>query len=202
MDARHQILEAATARFAARGADATSLQEIATAVGLRKASLLYHFPSKEELRQAVLDRLLVRWNERLPQLLKAATGEEQFDGVLKETIAYFSEEPIRARLILREVLDRPQDTRDRLALHVSPWVDVIARHIRSGQQQGRIHPDVAPESYVVLVMNLIVCAFATAESLRTILPGQRTDPAAWAPHVKELLRLAKAALFLPHATET
>ena len=58
MDVRQSILETATRLFAAHGFDGTSLQDIAESVGIRKASLLYHFPAKEKLRLAVLDRLL------------------------------------------------------------------------------------------------------------------------------------------------
>jgi AcrR family transcriptional regulator len=47
------ILDRAAALFARRGFAKTSVQEIADAVGLSKAGLLHHFPSKEALRRAV-----------------------------------------------------------------------------------------------------------------------------------------------------
>jgi AcrR family transcriptional regulator len=48
------ILDRAAALFARRGYAKTSVQEVADAVGLSKAGLLHHFPSKEALHRAVL----------------------------------------------------------------------------------------------------------------------------------------------------
>ena len=48
------ILDRAAALFARRGFAKTSVQDIADAVGLSKAGLLHHFPSKEALHAAVL----------------------------------------------------------------------------------------------------------------------------------------------------
>ena len=52
--ADEQILDRAAALFARQGFAKTSLQDVADAVGLSKAGLLHHFPSKDALRQAVL----------------------------------------------------------------------------------------------------------------------------------------------------
>jgi AcrR family transcriptional regulator len=48
------ILDRAAALFARRGFAKTSVQDIADVVGLSKAGLLHHFPSKDALREAVL----------------------------------------------------------------------------------------------------------------------------------------------------
>ncbi len=48
------ILDRAAALFARRGFAKTSVQDIAHAVGLSKAGLLHHFPSKDALHAAVL----------------------------------------------------------------------------------------------------------------------------------------------------
>jgi AcrR family transcriptional regulator len=47
------ILDRAAALFARRGFSGTSVQQVADAVGLSKAGLLHHFPSKEALHTAV-----------------------------------------------------------------------------------------------------------------------------------------------------
>ena len=58
--------------FARDGVDGTSLQVVADAVGIRKPSLLHHFPSKTALRDAVLDELLAHWKDDLPRAMAAA----------------------------------------------------------------------------------------------------------------------------------
>jgi AcrR family transcriptional regulator len=52
--ADESIVDRAAALFARRGFEQTSVQAVADAVGLSKAGLLHHFPSKDALREAVL----------------------------------------------------------------------------------------------------------------------------------------------------
>ena len=51
--ADEEILDRAAALFAQRGFAKTSVADVAAAVGLSKAGLLHHFPSKESLHDAV-----------------------------------------------------------------------------------------------------------------------------------------------------
>ncbi len=53
---REEILDAATALIAASGFNGVSLGAFAAACGMTKAGLLHHFPSKEHLLVAVLER--------------------------------------------------------------------------------------------------------------------------------------------------
>ena len=47
--AREEILDASAELFTTRGFATTSTHQIADAVGIRQASLYYHFPSKTEI---------------------------------------------------------------------------------------------------------------------------------------------------------
>ena len=51
-----RILDAALASFGSRGYEATSLDALAESLGVRKQSILYWFPSKEALLEALIDR--------------------------------------------------------------------------------------------------------------------------------------------------
>lgn len=219
-DVRDRILEEATRLFAARGFEGTSLADVAAAVGLRKPSLLYHYPSKDELRGAVLEHLLERWNDVLPRLLLAATsGEGRFDAVLQEMIGFFSADPDRARILVREALDRPVEMGELVAMHTPPWVEMVSGYIRRGQAEGLIHRDVDPEAYVIQVVNLVIAGIATWDCIGAISgkvaraergrpgpggaatgsPSKKSREAAArlpARHVAEMLRMAKAALFV------
>jgi TetR/AcrR family transcriptional regulator len=143
----------------------------------------------------VLDHLLARWNDVLPRLLLAATsGEGQFDAVLAETVQFFASDPDRARLLLREILDRPEDVRALLPTHVSPWVEVVSRAIRKGVERGTTVRSVDPEAYVVTLINLVLSTIATADCMTAVADRERL--------LSELVRIAKVSLFLPQPLPT
>jgi AcrR family transcriptional regulator len=197
-DITQQILAHATRLFAARGFVGASLRDIAKAVGIRKPSLLYHFNSKDDLRRGVLENMLAHWNEVVPRLLKAATsGHEQFEAVATETIEFFRADPDRARLLLRELLDRPSEMEPLIESHVQPWAKIICDYVRKGQQQGRVHADIDPEAYVVHMVNLMVCGVALQDSVTALMPLRPEERhAAKARYITELLRVARAGLFV------
>ncbi len=198
-----KILDHAKRLFAAHGFDAVSLADISKRVGIRKPSLLYHFRSKDTLRQAVLEELLAHWNDVLPKLLMAATtGTEQFDAVLSKTVAFFAEDRDRARLILRELLDRPDEIQPLIETHVRPWVTIVADYIRRGQDQGRLWFDVDPQSYVAHITILVIGSLATFDSIAALAPGDETRKQLLDRHIHELLRIAKTALFRPRPATT
>lgn len=195
MDVRTRILNEATRLFAAQGVDGTALQEIADAVGVRKPSLLYHFPSKEALHGSVLEHLLSRWSEIVPQLLHAAAREDRFDAVLDATIEFFTADPDRARLLLREALDRPAQMRELLVAHVRPWLGLIADSIRKAQAAGAMRRDADPEAYVLQVIHLVVGTFTAGATLQVLLGGNgRAKKGIDARLTRELKRVARAAL--------
>ncbi|MBB2946363.1 AcrR family transcriptional regulator [Actinoplanes lutulentus] len=72
--ARQEILEAARRRFALDGYRGTSIADIAAEQGTSKASILYHFASKEAI---LADLVAGLWSEfgRLAQELEALEGD-------------------------------------------------------------------------------------------------------------------------------
>jgi AcrR family transcriptional regulator len=197
MDVRDRILEEATRQFAAKGVDGTALADISDAVGVRKPSLLYHFPSKEALHASVLEHLLSRFGETVPRLLRAAAREDRFDAILDETISFFAADHNRARLLLREALDRPEKMRELLRSHASAWLNLLADSIRKAQAEGSMRDDVDAESWVLQVILLVTGSFAIGPVIQVLLPptrgraSQRPDPRL----LRELKRTARASLF-------
>lgn len=54
---KEQILEVSLDLFSIRGFEATSIAQIADAVGLRKASLYSHFANKQDILDTLVDEL-------------------------------------------------------------------------------------------------------------------------------------------------
>jgi TetR/AcrR family transcriptional regulator len=196
-DVRAHVLAVATRRFAAHGFDGTSLQDIADEVGVTKPAVLHHFPSKEHLRKAVIEGIVEHWQKTLPALLLAASRSEgRFETVLGELHRFFAEDANRARLVLREALDRPAEMKELLAGPVRPWLAAIAEYIERGRAKGRHYADVDAEAYVLHILQLVIAAVAGSSLLPSAL-----EPAedARARYDRELARIAKTSLFVPDA---
>ncbi len=66
---KDEILEAAAQIIREKGFHATSMQDIAEAVDLRKASLYHHISSKQEILVELLDRALDMLNEQMEEVV-------------------------------------------------------------------------------------------------------------------------------------
>jgi len=66
---KEEILEAAAQIIREKGFHATSMQDIARAVDLRKASLYHHVNSKQEILKELLDQALNMLIERLEEVM-------------------------------------------------------------------------------------------------------------------------------------
>ena len=201
MDVRAQILTHATRLFAEQGYDGTSVQEIADAVGIRKPSLLYHFHSKDELRENVISEMLAHWNAVLPALLLSATREERFDATMEALSKFFIEDPDRARLMLRETLDRPEHMRALLKEFVRPWIELLGEQLERAKSRGMVQPDVDPEAYAIQVISMAVSGTAVIDTLQTILPNDPVRGTTRERHVRELTRVARSSLYTDQDAE-
>lgn len=201
MDVRTQILTHATRLFAGQGYHGTSVQEIAEAVGIRKPSLLYHFRSKDQLRENVLAEMLAHWNAVLPGLLLKASTEERFDATMEALSEFFIEDPDRGRLFLRETLDRPDHMQALLAQFVQPWVELLGGQLERAKKQGLVQDDVDPQAYAVEVITMAVAGTAVIDTLQVILPDDPARGGTRKRHARELIRIARSSLYTKNEGE-
>lgn len=122
-----RVLAAAESVFAAHGKDAASLQQIAEAAGVSKQTVLHHFGSKDGLHTAVLDAIATRWHAAFDTVQSALStlDDAATQSVVDRGVAFFQAEPALTRLLLREMLDRPAETRAWLWKNAAPWAAMI-----------------------------------------------------------------------------
>ena len=99
------ILDRAAALFARRGFAKTSVQDIADAVGLSKAGLLHHFPSKDALHEAVLAQAGSLGQRVLDQVADLPLGTPRDRRALEVLVDVALAHPGLVALVLAPVTD-------------------------------------------------------------------------------------------------
>jgi len=80
-DTRAEILAVASELFIEQGYEATSLREIAARLGITKAALYYHFPSKDDILRALMEPVAEIIGELVNQLEAARNMAEWADAL-------------------------------------------------------------------------------------------------------------------------
>jgi AcrR family transcriptional regulator len=136
-----RLLDAADAAFARAGFESARLEDIAAAAGIRRPSLLHHFPTKEELYTAVIQRAFSRLGAALGSGLSIGMGvpfAEQVDALVASYLAFLSQQPTFAPLVLREVIDGRGPGRDLLLREVVPLLDLVEALVQGGRSGARL----------------------------------------------------------------
>jgi AcrR family transcriptional regulator len=95
MTTRDRVLQAALESFGTRGYEATSLDQLAAELGIRKQTILYYYASKAELLDAVIDA-------------GSATLAETLEGALVDAGAGWARIEAIVRSVFRLALRRPE----------------------------------------------------------------------------------------------
>lgn len=125
---RDQLLETAQNLFAERGFYGVSIANIADELGLTKQALLHHFSSKEKLYGEVLERI----SQEFDRLLATAqsTGDDpamQFRRFLLGMITKTPSDIVRARLLMRELLDNKRRADTAGMWYLKPFLENLIR---------------------------------------------------------------------------
>jgi AcrR family transcriptional regulator len=136
-DRKDEILDIATHLFADRGYDGTSMNDVAERVGMRKASLFYHFTTKDALYEAALERLVRRLSAALTAAYSASgTYAERLEAAADALTTVLSQRPLAARLLVREAIDWGPALRGRVADPMMQALEAATTFIRAGQDAG------------------------------------------------------------------
>ncbi|WP_037684684.1 TetR/AcrR family transcriptional regulator [Streptomyces aureocirculatus] len=109
---RRQLVECTIDLISTQGLPATSLSAIASAAGLSKAAVLYHFSSKDNLTRAALDHVLEEFTAYVNERVAAAPGpRDAVIAYVRAMIGYQREHRRHVRVITEMLLDDHGGTR-------------------------------------------------------------------------------------------
>ena len=173
LDRRDAILTVAKAYFLEHGYAGTTMSGIAAALGGSKGTLWNHFPSKEDLFSAVLDRVATAYRAQLSQILDPC-------GLLEPTLLracrslldkVCSTEAIALhRLIYAESGRFPELSRIFFELAPRHTRALLADYISGAMDRGQLRRDDPADAARVLM------ALTMAGSHQQLMIGQITEP--------------------------
>jgi TetR/AcrR family transcriptional regulator len=165
-----RILDAAEALFAARGYAATTLRDVASAVGLRNPSLYNHFASKEALYAAVLERGIRPVFETLMRSVMHEAQAEAQARLLEEVMALLARRPALARLVQHEALAGGEHLTPMLHEWIRPVFAQARALIEAQGRTGRWRPEQVP--HLILAMYQVTVGYFTIAPLYRELSGE------------------------------
>ena len=186
-----RILDAAEDLFAKKGYAATSLGDVADAVGIRSPSLYNHFRNKEALYGAVLDRLLDAFVAPLAELGEGAITKARIFQWLETIVRMHHERPNLARLLQHAALSGGPQTNELIERLFSPMFD-------TGRPVEMLSSELGGEElrpWAVMALNNMVMSYVTmAPMYRDLLGEDPFSPDALDKQLNLIMKLASLAL--------
>jgi TetR/AcrR family transcriptional regulator len=193
---RAAILAAAERQFARRGYAATRLEDVAEAVGVKRAALFYHFRDKQALYDAVIEDAFGALVARLDAAFSAPSPiAARIERAVEAWVDAIVERPTLARMILRhaaEVEEHPAQT-------FLPTADRFLREAWSLFEQGRASGELEPlhDDPFHTASAVLGATVFYVSALASLLPPGDFDPLAReqvATHKRDAIRTVRRLL--------
>jgi AcrR family transcriptional regulator len=186
-----RILDAALDAFGSRGYEATSLDDLARELGVRKQTILYWYPSKEALLAAVIDRTALEVTVRLERAVAAAgPGFGRIEGIVRAMSRLVARHPAMLGFV-REVSRLGPPASTRLTGAIQPLVDRASGYLAAEMDAGRMRRH-DPRLLLLAAYSMVTGLATEVEVLRAF--GEEPTLRSLVRRRNELLSLLRAAL--------
>ncbi|MFZ3288320.1 MAG: TetR family transcriptional regulator [Telluria sp.] len=145
---RDGILDAAEQLFVEQGVSRTTLQHIATAAGVTRGAIYWHFEDKAALFNAMMERAKMPLESAMQLLLETASVSDPLCGMREYMLCVFrltAHDP-KARRVFEiatlklEYVDELNAVRDRRLEIQAQWMTLAEGRIKLGVRQGKLKP--------------------------------------------------------------
>ena len=146
-----RILTAAEELFGQYGYSSASLADIASHAGIRRASLLYHFSSKDALYLAVQEVLFGDLTAALaPSFMSQAPFAERLMAMTGDYLNYLNERPTFAAIVVRDLIDDRGSARARILELLDPIITTVEQWVAT-EGSGIVRPDLDLRAALLMI---------------------------------------------------
>jgi AcrR family transcriptional regulator len=192
---RELILDAAEALFAERGFAGVSVRDIAGEVGVTAASLYNHFPSKDALYVAVLERGIRPVFELLAARREEPPGPDASEQIVAAVTELFASRPHLPRLIYHEAVSGGAHLADFTRNYMRPALEVGLAEMKR-ERDAKWTPEEYP--FVIFAwLHMVLSPFALAPLYKDILGDDPLSPAMLERQTGFLRKLARILAAAP-----
>jgi TetR/AcrR family transcriptional regulator len=135
---REIILEAALEVFSAHGFRGSTIDQIAEQAAMSKPNLLYYFRRKEDIHEALMQRLLDTWLQPLREMDDVGDPLTELGGYIRRKLEMARDFPRESRLFANEILQGAPRIMPMLEGELKTLVDKKAAVIDGWMRAGRI----------------------------------------------------------------
>jgi TetR/AcrR family transcriptional regulator len=185
-----RILAAALRSFGTSGIDGTSLDALARDLGVTKQAILYWYPSKEALLDAVIDFSALELQRRFARAIQTGEGFDRIDAVVRAAFRLAARHPAMLGL-MREVNRIGPPTSTRLTESVTPLLTAAAGWLELEMDAGRLRRH-DPKLLVLMAYSSVTGLATEVEVLRAL--GEEPTLASLVRRRDQLLDLLRDAL--------
>jgi TetR/AcrR family transcriptional regulator len=185
-----RILAAALRSFGTSGIDGTSLDALARDLGVTKQAILYWYPSKEALLDAVIDFSALELQRRFARAIQTGEGFDRIDAVVRAAFRLAARHPAMLGL-MREVNRIGPPTSTRLTESVTPLLTAAAGWLELEMDAGRLRRH-DPKLLVLMAYSSVTGLATEVEVLRAL--GEEPTLASLVRRRDQLVGLLRAAL--------